>query len=49
MEILWTKAEGGEKGRINKVLRPLSALQVVFLLHTFAACHCLKGWRDQRE
>ena len=29
--------EGWEKGRINKMLRPLSALQVVFLPCTFAA------------
>ena len=32
----WRK-KGSEKGTINKVLRPLSALQVVFLLRTFAA------------
>lgn len=37
MEVLWTKEKGWEKGRINKVLWPLSVLQVVFLLRTFAA------------
>lgn len=31
------KRKNSEKGRINKVLRPLSVLQVVFLLRTFAA------------
>lgn len=31
------KRKDEEKGRINKVLRPLSVLQVVFLLRTFAA------------
>ena len=42
-EVLWTKAEEEKKGKklgegqINKVLRPLSVLQVVFLLHTSAA------------
>lgn len=31
------KGKGSEKGRINKVLRPLSVLWVVFLLCTLAA------------
>lgn len=44
------KQQGLEKGRINTTLRPSSVLKAAFLLLTLLpVCHCLKGWRDQKE